>query len=106
VYFANGHTDRILVPYTKNLHRFASSFLPQTRTTLFRAFSWRYGLHIVSGIASLTILFGLFYRSATLYHPQRRAILHLKSLKRKFTHRNGQWEKERYGQKTNIIEEI
>lgn len=31
----------------------------------------------------VTSLLGTFYRSASLYHPQRRAILHLKSQKRK-----------------------
>ena len=31
---------------------------------------------------------GLFYRSATLYHPQRRAILHLKTQKKKIKDKN------------------
>merc|ERR550519_1024774 len=31
---------------------------------------------------------GMFYRSATLYHPQRRAILHLKNQKRKIKDKN------------------
>ena len=35
-----------------------------------------------------TLLSGLFYRSATLYHPQRRAILHLKTQKRKIKDKN------------------
>ena len=31
----------------------------------------------------MTVIGSAFYRSATLYHPQRRAILHLKSQRRK-----------------------
>jgi hypothetical protein len=31
---------------------------------------------------------GMFYRSASLYHPQRRAILHLKNQKRKIKDKN------------------
>ena len=37
----------------------------------------------MTGVVFLTFVLGTFYRSASLYHPQRRAILHLKSQKRK-----------------------
>ncbi|XP_070156110.1 monocarboxylate transporter 4 [Polyergus mexicanus] len=40
---------------------------------------WRLGLQSVTGVLSLAFFLGLIYRSASLYHPQRRAILHLKS---------------------------
>ena len=36
----------------------------------------------------LTFFLGTFYRSASLYHPQRRAILHLKSQKRKIKNKD------------------
>ncbi len=35
-----------------------------------------------------TCFLGTFYRSASLYHPQRRAILHLKSQKRKIKNKD------------------
>lgn len=37
-----------------------------------------------------TFFLGLFYRSAAVYHPQRRAILHLKTQKRKVKEKNRQ----------------
>ena len=49
----------------------------------FSLLGWRLGLQAVTGVVFLTFLLGTFYRSASLYHPQRRAILHLKSQKRK-----------------------
>ena len=42
----------------------------------------------MTGIIFLTFILGTFYRSASLYHPQRRAILHLKSQKRKIKNKD------------------
>merc|ERR1712051_453537 len=49
---------------------------------------WRLGLQAVTGVVFITFLLGTFYRSASLYHPQRRAILHLKSQKRKIKNKD------------------
>ncbi|XP_050696604.1 monocarboxylate transporter 10-like isoform X2 [Eriocheir sinensis] len=54
---------------------------------------WRLGLQAVTGVVFLTFLMGTFYRSASLYHPQRRAILHLKNQKRKIKEKNRQEDK-------------
>jgi len=51
--------------------------------TAISSIGWRHGLQAVTGVVFLTFVLGTFYRSASLYHPQRRAILHLKSQKRK-----------------------
>ncbi|XP_071746552.1 monocarboxylate transporter 2 isoform X2 [Lepeophtheirus salmonis] len=48
-----------------------------------RSLGWILGLQLVTGVICITFIFGTFHRSASLYHPQRRAILHLKSQKRK-----------------------
>ncbi|XP_043254509.1 monocarboxylate transporter 10-like [Colletes gigas] len=40
---------------------------------------WERGMQSVTGALSLAFFLGLIYRSASLYHPQRRAILHLKN---------------------------
>ncbi|XP_058452063.1 uncharacterized protein LOC131430851 isoform X1 [Malaya genurostris] len=44
---------------------------------------WRLGLQAVTGLVSLSFFMGLLYRPASLYHPQRRAILHLKNQRKK-----------------------
>ena len=49
---------------------------------------WRLGLQEVTGVLFITFLLGTFYRSASLYHPQRRAILHLKTQKRKIKNKD------------------
>ena len=43
-----------------------------------RSLGWRFGLQSVTSVLTSLFFLGLFYRSASLYHPQRRAILHLK----------------------------
>merc|ERR1719219_2904931 len=53
-----------------------------------RSIGWRLGLQALTGIVFCTFILGLFYRSATLYHPQRRAILHLKTQKKKIKDKN------------------
>uniref|UniRef100_A0AAG5DSK7 Major facilitator superfamily (MFS) profile domain-containing protein n=1 Tax=Anopheles atroparvus TaxID=41427 RepID=A0AAG5DSK7_ANOAO len=44
---------------------------------------WRLGLQAVTGLVSCSFFMGLLYRPASLYHPQRRAILHLKNQRKK-----------------------
>ncbi|XP_025837038.1 monocarboxylate transporter 2-like [Agrilus planipennis] len=54
---------------------------------------WRLGLHSVTGLLALAFFLPIVYRSANLYHPQRRAIMHLKNqrkkMKEKKTHAKG-----------------
>ncbi|XP_022166266.1 monocarboxylate transporter 10 isoform X2 [Myzus persicae] len=52
------------------------------------AIGWRLGLQLVTATVFTTFLLGTCYRSASLYHPQRRAILHLKNQKRKIKDKN------------------
>ncbi|CAL8110033.1 unnamed protein product [Orchesella dallaii] len=51
--------------------------------TAISGLGWRFGLQAVTGGIFTTFFLGTCYRSASLYHPQRRAILHLKNQKRK-----------------------
>ncbi|XP_057668640.1 monocarboxylate transporter 2-like [Diorhabda carinulata] len=44
---------------------------------------WRLGLQSVTGLLSLAFFLPIVYRSANLYHPQRRAITHLKNQRKK-----------------------
>ena len=48
-----------------------------------RSLGFRPGLQTVTGALSSLFFLGLFYRSASLYHPQRRAILHLKDMSKR-----------------------
>lgn len=54
---------------------------------------WRHGLQAATGLVSLNFVLGAFYRSASLYHPQRRAILHLKNQRRKIKEKRPSTEK-------------
>ena len=55
------------------------------------------GLQILTLLLTATFFLGMFYRSASLYHPQRRAIMHLKNQKRKI--------KMKKDDKTKLLEE-
>ncbi|KAG5889109.1 hypothetical protein JTB14_003912 [Gonioctena quinquepunctata] len=44
---------------------------------------WRLGLQSTTGFLSLAFFLPIVYRSANLYHPQRRAITHLKNQRKK-----------------------
>ena len=48
-----------------------------------RSVGWRHALHMLAASLSSMFFLGMFYRSASLYHPQRRAILHLKDMSKK-----------------------
>lgn len=57
----------------------------------FRKLGWRLGLQAVTGLLTVAFFLPVVYRSANLYHPQRRAITHLKNqrrnIKEKKTHK-------------------
>ena len=55
---------------------------------------WRRGLQIVAVSVSLSIILALLYRPASVYHPQRSAILHMRQYMRQML------GKSRYKQKT------
>lgn len=61
-----------------------------------KGLGWRLGLQCVTSTMLFVFIMGTFYRSASLYHPQRRAILHLKSQRRKI--KNKDKEKNRAAQ--------
>jgi len=48
-----------------------------------RSLGWRLGLQSLQGVFIIAFFLGLFYRSASLYHPQRDAISHIKHQKEK-----------------------
>ncbi|GBP85468.1 Monocarboxylate transporter 8 [Eumeta japonica] len=50
---------------------------------------WRLGLQAITGVLMLAFFLSAVYRSASLYHPQRRAILHLKNQRRKVKEKKG-----------------
>lgn len=52
----------------------------------------RLGLQAVTICVFSTFILGTCYRSASLYHPQRRAILHLKNQKRKIKDKSKQFD--------------
>ncbi|CAG2177947.1 unnamed protein product, partial [Oppiella nova] len=49
---------------------------------------WRAGLQLITCALFATFLIAVLYRPASLYHPQRRAILHLKTQRRKIREKN------------------
>lgn len=55
-------------------------------------FQTRLGLQAVTICVFSTFILGTCYRSASLYHPQRRAILHLKNQKRKIKDKSKQFD--------------
>ncbi|XP_013793495.1 monocarboxylate transporter 12-B-like [Limulus polyphemus] len=59
------------------------TIMPVFLSECIRTAGWRLGLQAVTGVVFITFILGVFYRPASLYHPQRRAILHLKGLQKR-----------------------
>lgn len=68
-------------------------FVPSTTLAFvcYSRFVRRLGLQAVTVCVFSTFILGTCYRSASLYHPQRRAILHLKNQKRKIKDKSKQF---------------
>ncbi|XP_031366560.1 monocarboxylate transporter 10-like isoform X2 [Apis dorsata] len=56
-----------------------TSFAAELHQVLLRKLGWERGMQSVTGALSLAFFLGLIYKSASLYHPQRRAMLHVKN---------------------------
>lgn len=69
--------------YVDNISHFPLLYISAIHDFLSSAIGWRLGLQAVTGLVLLTFILGSCYRSASLYHPQRRAILHLKNQRKK-----------------------
>ncbi|XP_052121896.1 monocarboxylate transporter 3-like [Frankliniella occidentalis] len=48
---------------------------------------WRLGLQAATGLVATGFFVGVLYRPASLYHPQRRAISHLKAQRKRVKHK-------------------
>ncbi|ALC38869.1 CG10019, partial [Drosophila busckii] len=64
---------------------------------------WRLGLQIVAALMALSFFMGLMYRPASLYHPQRRAIQHLKNQRKKVRSGGGCHSQPKLREKKPII---
>ncbi|GFO28295.1 monocarboxylate transporter 8 [Plakobranchus ocellatus] len=73
---------------------FGAAGMTALMSELFKCIKWMHGLQAVSGLLVTTIVAAAFYRSANMYHPRRKVILHLKSQKK--TRRERQAEKPPY----------
>ncbi|GIY40362.1 monocarboxylate transporter 10 [Caerostris darwini] len=62
---------------------FGLASMPLVFSYWIRIVGWRRGLQILAGLQSVVSFVAVLYRPSSLYHPQRRAILHIKSLQKR-----------------------
>ncbi|XP_054163329.1 monocarboxylate transporter 2-like [Oppia nitens] len=59
------------------------AFMPQAVTYFISSKNWRFGFQAMALISLISFILSVLYRPVSLYHPQRRAILHLKNLQKR-----------------------